>query len=98
MSVIQGTFIPVVHSKSGALVATEISPMPPEAEIIADCGLMAIDPAAPPWVTIAKAPPTEILPHRGDMLVFGATVKLRLPLPVPAPVELRPIQETEAAL
>src|SRR5579872_6218142 len=47
---------------------------------------------------IAKAPPTVILPHRGAMSTFGATVKLTLPAPDPEPGVETLIQETEAAL
>ena len=59
-----------VQLKSGALVATAISPVPPAAGTDAACGLIAMEPELPACVTITNAAPTVILPQRGEMLTF----------------------------
>src|SRR5271157_4211835 len=73
-----------------------MTPLPPAAENDAVCGLMVMAPLPPVWVTITKAPPTAILPHRGDTFGVCATVKLALPLPAPEPGDPTLIQKTEA--
>ena len=96
MSVIQGASHPSDHARSGALVATAISPVPPVEAIDAISGLMVIQPEPPAWVTITKVLPTAILPHRGETAPFSATVKFKLPLPAPEAADPRLIQGTEA--
>src|SRR5579864_1160436 len=89
----------MVQVRSGALEARAIVPFPPAALMEAVCGLKVIHPPdAPAWVMIAKALPTVILPQRGAISGFGATVKLTLPLPDCAAAGVRVIQGTEAAL
>jgi hypothetical protein len=89
-------FVVVQAQPLAALTAKE--PLPPDAGTVVEPADSEYEHVAAAWLMVNVRPPTEMLPLRGDVPEFSATVNATVPLPDPLDPLVMVIHEADAVL
>ena len=72
-----------VQDAPAGFTVSATCPTPPAAGTLAEVGASEKDALPADWLTVSVTPPAVMPPFRTEMVLFDATVKLTLPLPIP---------------